>query len=359
MVARQDTIVLQEDRTVPEVFLQEEAGGRKMVRALICLLLFLIVSGCGGPDTRNAVPSEEAPFKVALITPGSINDAGWNALGYAGLKQIEEKLGATISHKHADGPKDFEADFREYARQGYQMIIGHGFEMQEFAVKVSQDYPDTVFVITAGNRVEGNVVPIIPKLEEATYLLGVIAARMSKTGTAGLVGGQEIPPIKSTFEAFKAGALSVNPNFRIRTAFVGDWEDTAAAKEATISLINQGADFIFHNADAAGRGAIQACQEHEGVWAFGSNSDQNNLAPDTVLASAVLEIPQTFVEIAQSIKDGTFKPQEFRLTVANDHTSLVYNPRLKDRIPLEVQKEVIALKEKLKDGSLVVERAHF
>lgn len=331
-----------------------------MVRALVLLFsLAPLFSGCGGPASQTEDSSTEAPFKVALVTPGSINDAGWNALGYAGLKQIEKELRATVSHKHADGPKDFEVDFREYARQGYQMIIGHGFEMQEFAAKVSKDYPDTVFVITAGNKVEGNVVPIIPKLEEATYLLGVIAARMSKSGTAGLVGGQEIPPIKSTFEAFKAGALSVDPNFTIRTAFVGDWEDTAAAKEATLSLINQGADFIFHNADAAGRGAIQACREREGVWAFGSNSDQSSLAPDTVLASAVLEIPRIFVEIARSVKDGTFEPQEFRLTVANAHTSLVYNPDLTDRIPAEVRDEVEALKNKLRDGSLVVERAHF
>lgn len=328
-----------------------------MPQKLFPLLLAILVSGCAA-DRQGSNTRPDSGMKVALLSPGSVNDQGWNALGYAGLKAVEKELGATVSQKQTTSP-EFERDFRDYASQGYDVIIGHGFELQPSAIKVSKDFPDVVFVITAGNEVQGRVVPIIPKLEEATYLMGVLAARMSKTHRAGLVGGMEIPPIKSTFEAFKQGAQSADPSFSVRTAFIGNWEDTATAKEATLTLINQGCDFIFQNADAAGRGAIQACSESGRAWAFGSNSDQNSVAPEAVLASAVLEIPRMFVDICRSVEDRTFEPREFPLTIANGHTSLVYNPQVKSRIPESVLSEVESLRKKIIAGTLKVERSHF
>ncbi len=326
---------------------------------LAVLLSVVMSAGCGGPAKESGKGEGGRQLKVALLSPGPVNDGGWNQLGYQGLLLVEKELGARVNQKQTESPADFEGDFREYASQGYDVIIGHGFELQPAAIKVSKEFPDTVFVITAGSKVEGKVVPIIPKLEEATYLLGVMAARMSKTGKAGLVGGMEIPPIKSTFEAFRKGAVSVNPQFKVSASFIGNWEDTAAAKEATRALIQQGCDFIFHNADAAGRGVFEACREARGVYAFGSNSDQNGIAPDVILASAVLEIPRTFVEICQSVQDGTFQPREYELTVANGHTSVVINPRLKDVIPQKALDEIEDLKEQLRSGRLKVERAHF
>lgn len=325
---------------------------------LLAAMACVAVAGCGAPPDSGEAGSEDR-LKVALLSPGPVNDAGWNQLAYEGLQQVEKELNAQISQKQTHSPADFEADFRSYAADGYDVIIGHGFELQPAAIKVSREFPNVVFVITAGNKVDGNVVPIIPKLEEATYLTGVIAARMSRSNQAGLVGGQEIPPIKSTFEAFRSGALSVDPDMKIRTVYIGNWDDTASAREATRTLIQQGCDFIFHNADAAGRGAIEACAEADGVYAFGSNSNQNQVAPDAVLASAVLEIPKVFVDICRSVKEGQFSPREFRLTLENGGTSLAYNPTLKDRIPQEVLEEVEAIRQKIADGELKVERAHF
>lgn len=327
-------------------------------RLLIIALLPAILAGCTS-QKGGETPQAPSGLKVGLLSPGPVNDGGWNQLGYDGLMQVKQKLGASVTQTQVTGPDEFEGTFREYANSGYDVIIGHGFELQPAALKVSRDFPDTVFVITAGNKVEGNVIPVIPKLEEATYLLGVMAARMSKTGKAGLVGGLDIPPIKSTFEAFRKGALSVDPQFKVLTSFIGGWEDTASAKEATKALIQQGCDFIFHNADAAGRGTIEACGEAKGVFAFGSNSNQNSIDPDVVLASAVLEIPRTFVEICQSVQTGSFKPREYALTVANAHTSVTINPALRSRIPKEVLEEIAGLEEQLRQGKLKVERAHF
>ena len=118
-----------------------------------------------------------------------------------------------------------------------------------------------MFITTSGNTVLDNVASIVFELEEATYLLGVIAGTMSKTGKIGLIGGMNIPPINSTFHAFEEGAKSVNPDIKISSSYVGDWENIGKAKELALSQITEGADFIFHNADAAGRGVFHAVEE--------------------------------------------------------------------------------------------------
>ncbi len=329
----------------------------KRLLLLAPLAVIVAAAGCSRSAQTPATP-KTADFKVALLSPGPVNDKGWNQLGYSGLMAIKKELGVQVSQKQTT-TSEFEADFRDFANSGYSVIFGNGYELQPAALTVSKDFPRTVFIIAAGDTAKGNVAPIIPKLEEATYLMGVLAARMSRTHTAGLVGGQEIPPIKSTFAAFERGAKSVDPNFQIKTAYVGSWDDLAAAKEAALALISQRCDFVFHNADAAGLGVIQACQQSKGVWALGSNSNQNDVAPETVLASAVLEIPKQFVEICKSVQDGSFKSQEFRMTLANGHTSLVYNPRLRNKIPADTLAEIDRLKQKIASGELKIERAHF
>ena len=122
------------------------------------------------------------------------------------------------------------------------------------------------------------------QLEQATYLLGIVAARESKTGRAGVVGGIKLPSIESTFIAFRAGAQSVNPKFEVKEVYTGNFDDLGAARLATLSLINAGCDFIFHQANEAGRGVFQACSERN-VRCFGSNKNQNELAPNVILAS--------------------------------------------------------------------------
>src|SRR5947199_8433067 len=142
-----------------------------------------------------------------------------------------------------------------------------------------KEYPKTIFITTSGSSVAPNVSPMVFELEQSTYLLGIIAARESKSGKAGLVGGIKLPSIDSTFLAFKAGAHSVNPQFEVKEIYTGNFDDLGAAKVATLSLINAGCEFSFQQANEAGRGVFQACSEAK-VRCFGSNTNQTDLAPD-------------------------------------------------------------------------------
>ena len=137
---------------------------------IICSLLVLLFGFIGG--TVDA-----AKFKVALLTPGSISDAGWNALAYEGLKRVEKELGAEISHVESRAPSQWEEHFRFYASKGYNLVFGHGFEYQEAAKSVAPDFPDTVFITTSGNTVLDNVASIVLSLRRVTYLLESLPAR--------------------------------------------------------------------------------------------------------------------------------------------------------------------------------------
>ncbi len=330
----------------------------RFVRLVVALAAaMLLLAACSRPE-ESGHRAGDAAFKVALLSPGPVSDAGWNALAYEGLLLIRDRLGAQVSQMQTKTPAEFEEGFRRYARQGYRLVFGHGFEFQDAAAAVAPDFPNTVFITTSGNTVRKNVAPLRFMLEEATYLQGMLAASMSKTGKAGAVGGMELPSVKSTILAFAAGAKAVKPDFVVSTSYIGNWEDVGAAKEAALALIQQGADSLFHNADAAGLGVFQAAQERH-VYAFGSNKNQNDIAPDVVLASAVADIPHGFLEIAKQVKNNTFVARIEKLGMKDGVVSLVINPRLADRIPAAVKDRIERARAAIVSGKLQVPTAEF
>ncbi len=335
---------------------------RRATRPLIALVIICSAAGCQRDATQSATATPSAaaarPFKVALLSPGPVSDAGWNALAYEGLLAIRDQLGAEVSQTQTKTPAEFEEGFRDFARRGYQLVFGHGFEFQDAAAAVAPDFPGTVFITTSGNTVRKNVAPLRFMLEEATYLEGVLAASMSKTGKAGAVGGIEIPSVKSTVIAFEAGAKSVTPDFTVITSYVGNWEDVGAAKEAALALVQQSCDFLFHNADAAGLGVFQAAQQRQ-VYAFGANKNQNDVAPDVVIASAVIDIPRGFLQVAREVKDGHFEGKVERMGMKDGVVALELNPRLEPRIPAAAKARVEAARAAIIAGALKVPTAEF
>lgn len=314
------------------------------------------LAACGSPGTKNpAPPASTSSFTVALLTPGPISDAGWNAGAYEGLERIGKELGAGISHVQVKSPSEFEEQFRAYAAKGTNLVFGHGFEFQDAAERVAKEYPKTVFVTTSGSRTAPNLAPIVFELEQAAYLCGLMAGRMTRTGKAGMVGGVELPSIKSTFLAFGGGFKAASPGGTATSVFTGSFEDVAGAKAASLALADRGADFLFQNADAAALGVFKAAEERK-IRAFGTNRDQNALSP-AVVASAVIDIPRAFVETARRVKAGTFDGTPLRYGLASGVVSFVISPTA--TVPQSVRDKLKAAEEKIRSGTLVVPRGNF
>ena len=334
---------------------------------IISLLAIGFMLGCERlQDSSKIIHTPESePFKVGMLLPGSISDQGWNALAYDGLKAIETELGAEINYVESLTPADWEADFRFYAMQGYRLIFGHGYEYQEAAIAVAQDYPEIVFITSAGasGTIRENVAPIVFRLEQATYLLGMISGLMTQTDKIGIIGGQELPSGNSTFMAFEGGVKSVNPDAVVQRAYVGDWENIAKARELALAQIQEGVDFIFHNANEAGIGVFEAVvlaqDAGKTVYSFGANRDQSAVSPRAVLANAVIT-PRAYVQLATAVKEGTFGSKLYVFTMTTDGAiALTYNPELRDQVPKEVRQKVEAARLQILAGTLKVPQIDF
>lgn len=326
----------------------------RRLRGSLSLLRVLVVGTALSLGACTQAPDGDAgAFKVGLLTPGPISDGGWNAGAYEALQEIKKDLGAQVSNQQVATPAEFEQGFRGYAEQGFDLVFGHGFEFQDPALRAAKDFPNTRFVVSSGGVSAKNVASLQFDLDQATYLAGMLAASLSKTGRAGCIGGIELPVIKKTFDGFIEGAKSVNPDFIVSTAYTGNFEDVAAARAAASAMISQGADFLIHNADAAGLGVFQAAKEH-GVLAFGTNGDQSSAAPETVLASAVISIPAAFLGEARAAKDGTFEGRVVQEGLAGGAIQLIYNPGLEDRVPAAVKARVAEAEDQIRLGKLEV-----
>lgn len=292
-------------------------------------------------------------MRVGLITPGSIADAAWNSAAYQGLLRIRDSLGIRISHVEARTPAEQADALRTYAAQGYDLVFAHGFEFQDAAERVSAEYPKTVFIVTSGRRARGNVAPLIFRLEEASYLAGMVAGGLTRSNVLGFVGGIELPPIKAAYQGWRNGAKAVNPKAGSREIYLNSFDDAAAGREAALALMRVGADMLHHNADAAALGLFQAAKERAGVYVFGANADQSGLAPDRVLGSAVIDLPHAFLLVASEVRSGGFKPRVEAFGLKGGVVSYVPNPRLDSLVPPELKARMRAAADSMMAGTLI------
>ena len=294
----------------------------------------ILLSACGPAkpgDTDTTAAS--TGFRVALLTPGPVSDQAWNGGAFAGLMRIKDSLGARISHIQTKTPAEFDENFRLYGEQGYSLVFGHGFEYQDAARRVAPDFPKTIYVTTSGNQTGANIAGLEFAFEDGAYLAGIVAGATTKSGTIGVIGGTEIPPVKRSFYAFEQGAKSINPKVRVISSYIGNWDDASAGKEQALAQIGRGVDVIFQNADAAGLGIFQAVRQSKGARIFGANSDQNALAPEVALGSVVIDLPHAFLLIAREVQAGGFKPRVISLGMKTDVVRLAINPTLRASIP--------------------------
>lgn len=330
----------------------------------IILLLTVMLSGQLACGPSGGEPDEtEATFRAALLTSGPVSDAGWYAGGYEGLLALRDSLGAAVSHQQTRTPAEFDEAFLSYASAGYELIFAHGFEYQDAALRAGALYPDVTIVVSGGGRVADNVVPLVFRLEQGSYLAGMAAAGMSRSGIVGMVGGVEIPPVQGTFRAFEAGARAMNPDVRVLETFIGNWDDVAAAKEAAVAQLGRGADVLIHNVDAASFGVFQAVRESvtagRPAWAIGMNRDQNDIAPEVTIGSAVIRVADAFLETARRWQAGEVGGAPIYTGATEQVVDFVLNPAVADRVPPELRRAIEEARESIRSGELQVPRVPF
>ena len=254
---------------------------------------------------ESAAPSAAA-LKVALVLPGPASDKGFNQSAYEALAELQSKYGAETAYTESVAPNVFETAYRDYASKGYNVIIGQGFEFGDIATKVAPDYPDVKFLVTNNNALAApNAEGLQPDSKDAAYLAGVVAGMATKSGKVGGIAGQQFPVIVAQMEAYKLGVLAVQPGASVTLTYLGTFDDVAKAKETAQAMISNGIDVLYHIADAAGVGVIQAADAGK-ILAIGWGKDQSELAPNAVVTSQIVDQKEMIVEAIGSIVDGKF-----------------------------------------------------
>lgn len=326
------------------------------------LFINILIGGllaCSAPkeESGSGGSAHSAAFRVALLTPGPITDRSWNGGAYEGLMQIRDSLRASISHIQTKTPAEFEENFRQYGADGYSLVFGHGFEFQDAAARVAPSFPKTVFITTGGTRTSSNVAAMSFAFDEPSFLAGMVAASISKSGVIGCIGGTELPPVKAGFTAFARGVRAVDSRIRIITAYIGNWDDAGAGKEQALAQIAGGADVIYQNADAAGLGIFQAAKDSKGVYIIGSNANQNDVAPAVTLGSVVIDLPVAFLRVAREVKRGAFTPRVIVLDTKSGVMKWVLNPSARSLMPPRMLTTIDSVQRLMLNGSFTLPSA--
>lgn len=262
-----------------------------------------------------------------------------------------------MSHIQTKTPAEFEENFRQYGAKGFSLVFGHGFEFQDAAARVAPSFPKTIFVTTGGTRTSTNVSAMSFAFGQSSYLAGLVAGSVSKSGLVGCIGGTELPPVKAGFEAFTQGVHAVNPGARVVTAYIGNWDDAGAGKEQALAQIARGIDVIYQNADAAGLGVFQAAKESRNVYIIGSNANQNGVAPGVTLGSVVIDLPKAFMSIAREVQSGAFTPRVHVLDTQSGVMKWVLNPQMKAVVPARALHMVDSVERLMLDGTFTLPQA--
>jgi basic membrane protein A len=296
----------------------------------IPLLALCLVSFCESGCNQQSYADDKSKIHVGIVFDiGGKDDRSFNAAAWAGVKCAETgklpdgktscgKPGMDIVLRDVEpgNPTSVEPAMRAFAERGYDLIIGVGFSQAPIMEAVAKDYPNLHFAIIDGVSGLPNVASLVFKEHEGSYLVGVIAAKTSKTNTIGFVGGMDIPLIHRFETGYEEGAKAVNPKIQIVKNYVGvtdaSWNNPGKGKELALAQIAKGADVIFTAAGNSGLGVFDAVEQAgkaNGVathFVIGVDSNQNMLKPGFVLTSMVKRVDNAVYAIVQDVVDRKF-----------------------------------------------------
>ncbi|MBV8085973.1 MAG: BMP family ABC transporter substrate-binding protein, partial [Chloroflexi bacterium] len=270
---------------------------------LAALALGLLLAGCHHHGQQGKA------LKIGLVTDvGGLNDEGFNASAYRGLRQARKELHVLTNVIESKQQTDYEKNMRQFADAGYDLVVSVGFMMGDATLKVARQFPAIHFCIIdyAYPQPPPNLLGNVFREEQGAYLAGVLAATTSKTGKIGFVGGMDVPIIHKFEKGYDAGAQAGNPAVKVLSGYSGSFTDPAKGKEVALAQYQQGADVIFQAAGASGIGVVEAAREQHQL-AIGVDTDQHHLAPDNVLTSELKRVDMAVYRAVQRVVSHSFK----------------------------------------------------
>ena len=321
--------------------------------------------GCGKKEEPAPVPAPEPaasapapapakpePLKIGFAYVGPVGDGGWSFAHDNGRKALEAALGDKVVTSFVENvPESADAErvIRDMAGQGNKLIFGTTFGYMEPMLKVAAEFKDVKFEHATGYKQAENMRTYDSRTYEGAYMAGVIAGKMTKSNTLGVVASVPIPEVIRNINSFTLGAQSSNPKIKTKVVWVNTWFDPPKETEAATSLINGGADVLFQNTDSP---AVLKTAEAKGKRAFGWDSDMTAYGPKAHLASSVINWGPYYIKTAQEVIDGTWKGNMHSWWGVKEGAIDIVS--IAEDVPADTKAKVEEVKKGLADGSFVI-----
>lgn len=303
------------------------------------------------PAASAPAPAKPDPLKIAFAYVGPVGDGGWSFAHDNARKALEKEFGDKIVTSFVENvPEgaDTERVVRDMASQGNKLIFGTSFGYMEPMLKVAPDFKNVKFEHATGYKQADNLRTYNSRTYEGAYMAGVIAGKMSKTGTLGVVASVPIPEVIRNINAFTLGAQTGNPKIKTKVVWVNEWFNPPKETEAATSLINGGADVLFQNTDSP---AVLKTAQDKGKRAFGWDSDMTAYGPKAHLASSTINWAPYYIKATKDVLEGTWSSTDTEWGVKEGAIDLV---SIAEDVPADVKAKVEEVKAGLKDGSFVI-----
>ncbi len=311
--------------------------------------------GCGkkeeAPKAEAPAAAKAEPLKIAFAYVGPVGDGGWTFAHDNGRKALEKEFGDKIVTSFVEKvPESADAErvIRDMAGQGNKLIFGTTFGYMEPMLKAAADLKDVKFEHATGYKTAENMRTYDSRTYQGAYMAGVIAGKMTKTNTVGVVGSIPIPEVIRNINSFTLGAQSVNPKIKTKVVWVNDWFNPPKETEAATALINGGADVLMQNTDSP---AVLQTAEKMGKRAFGWDSDMTAYGPKAHLGSAVINWGPYYIKATRDALEGKWATGQSWWGVKEDAIDFV---SMAADVPEDVKKKVEEVKAGLKDGTFEI-----
>ncbi len=331
----------------------------------ICTMA-LAAAGC---HPASYAADDKSKVHVGIVFDiGGKDDRSFNAAAWEGVKRAARDFPIVLRDVEPGDPTSIEPAMRAFAERGYDLIIGVGFSQTPIIETVAKDYPNISFVIVDGVSQLPNVASLIFREHEGAYLVGMIAAMTSKTGTLGFLGGMDIPLIHKFEVGYEEGAHAVNPEVSVVPNYIGvtdtAWNDPVKGKELARTQIERGADIIFAAAGNSGLGAFDAVEQYgkddQGraqKLVIGVDSNQNWVKPGFVLTSMVKRVDNAVYQIVKDRVANQFAGGIHVYGLENEGIGYAVDEYNKDLIPPATIRAVDQARKKIIDGQIKVTNA--
>jgi basic membrane protein A len=270
--------------------------------------------------------------------------------------KVKKATGATVAYSELTPPPKFVSTLSNYAAQGFDVVIGHGFQFGSPIMKVAPKYPKTKFINILGivnkDGKQKNVRVLQMANWKSAYVAGALAGLMTKKNRVGMIGGFPFPSIVAQMEGFRLGVKAVNPKVKTTGVYINSFEDLSKAKESALAQVSAGADLLYQVADHAGLAVVKAAQS-KGVMAIGNGFDQHSVAPKAIIATHLVNYGGTFIgPVEEYLKNGTFKPGVYLYPLESGGIHGISG--FHNNVPPSVQKRVLQVKEDVMSGKIKV-----